>query len=61
MATAMNVAIRQFGSAFGVAITVALVGTREAGFSRFMDVYLLLGAGGMATAGLAFRVVGAHQ
>jgi len=54
--TALNVAVRQFGSALGVAITVALVGTPGLGIDRFLDAFLLLVAGGLATAGLSMGV-----
>ncbi len=53
---AVNTAIRQIGSVFGVAITVVLVGGKDVALADFQTLYLLLMAGGLITAVLCLPV-----
>jgi EmrB/QacA subfamily drug resistance transporter len=53
--SALNLAIRQLGSALGVALSISLVGM-SAGLEGFRHVYLLLVAGGLATAVLSLPI-----
>lgn len=58
MGSALNMAVRQFGSALGVAITVALVGDHTASVEvdRYGAVFLMLVAGGALTALLSLPI-----
>ena len=56
MGSALNLAIRQLGSVFGVALTVAIAGTAHPGVEQFRQVYVLLIAGGLLTALLSLPV-----
>jgi EmrB/QacA subfamily drug resistance transporter len=53
---AVNTAIRQIGSVFGVAVTVVLVGGKNVGLADFQMLYVLLMIGGLATAALCLPV-----
>ncbi|MFZ6654479.1 DHA2 family efflux MFS transporter permease subunit [Undibacterium sp. TJN19] len=51
--SAVNAAVRQFGSALGVAFTVAIVGGNLHGIAQFKYVFLFIAAGGLLTSLLA--------
>ncbi|MGK2871091.1 MAG: hypothetical protein ACSLFL_02415 [Alphaproteobacteria bacterium] len=54
--SALNLAIRQFGSALGAAFTVAMVG-EYASVENFRNVFLFLIAGGLLTSALSLPIV----
>lgn len=56
MGCAINVAIRQFGSAVGVALTISLIGTSIDDLEPFRNVFLLLVIGGLLTSLLTLPV-----
>ena len=53
---AVNVAVRQFGSAIGVALSVALIGSATPDAQQFQGIFLLLIAGGLLTALLTLAI-----